>query len=152
MVELLELLILKEVFFLEYSEYVPKIPFEQRSKGVRCNPAPGPLRTPIYNFWPFSCTFVYAPYTNLQFLPVFLHLRVRYGGEPCCAVKLFFRAVPEKPISPLRTSFVTPRPAARPSRLLGPPLVLTDRAPFFACSQKRKGSPSRAPFFACNLR
>ena len=67
----------------------------------------------------------YAPYTNLQFLAVFLHFRVRYGGEPCCAVKLFFRAGPEKPISPLRTSFVTPRPAARPSRLLGP-LVLTE--------------------------
>jgi len=32
--------------------------------------------------------------------------------RPCCAVKLFFRAVPEKPISPLRSSFVTPHPAA----------------------------------------
>ena len=30
--------------------------------------------------------------------------------QPCCTVKLFFRTGPEKPISPLRTSFVTPRP------------------------------------------
>jgi len=34
-------------------------------------------RTPIYNFWPFSCIYVYAPYTNLQFFAVFLHIRVQ---------------------------------------------------------------------------
>ena len=34
------------------------------------------------------------------------------GGDPAARRKLFFRAVPERPISPLRTSFVTSRPAA----------------------------------------
>ena len=50
----------------------------------------------------------------------FLLTAPRPRRRPCSAVKLFFRTVPEKPISPLRTSFVTQRPPpSSPSPFLG---------------------------------
>ena len=71
------------------------------------------------------------------------------GGEPCCAVKLFFRTGPEKPISPLRTSFVTQRSAAALSsavapHLLGHPLPRCRRTPLLRPRWSRLLSRHRA--------
>ena len=77
-------------------------------------PASCTHRTPIYNFWPFFCTFVYAT-----------------AASPAARKELFFRAVPEKPIPPLRTSFVTLRSAAlRPAVAFPSPPPSPPPSPF----------------------
>ena len=81
-------------------------------------------------------------------------------GDPASRRKLFFRTGPKKPISPLRTSFVTPRPAAdfslRPGiappsspHAVGDPAAR--RKLFFRTGPKKPISPLRTSFVTPRL-
>jgi len=76
------------------------------------------------------------------------------GRQPCCAGKIFFRRRPEKPISPLRTSFVTLRPQpliAPPWRFLRHPTPAAALRPAVAFPSspfaRRRPSPRRGVSF-----